>query len=110
MFFERTNEGYLLRIRVSPNASRCAIKGMFADASGAEFLKIALVAVPEKGKANQELIKYLSQQLKVAKGLFRIVSGETDKYKKIALTVAHDERLEEMFYQMERGNDSSIGD
>lgn len=107
MFFERTDKGYILRIRVSPNASKCAVKGVFYDASGVAFLRIALVSVPEKGKANQELIKFLSKQLKAAKGLFDIISGETDKYKKIALNIEHSEQIENIFQTMEQRDDSS---
>ena len=110
MFFERTDKGYLLRIRVSPNASRCAVNGVFDDASGVSYLKVALVSVPEKGKANQELIKFLSKQLKAAKSLFDIVSGETDKYKKIALNIEHSEQIENIFRTMEQKNDSSSCD
>lgn len=107
MFFERTDKGYILRIRVSPNASKCAVKGIFYDASQIAYLKIALVSVPEKGKANQELIKFLSKELKVAKSLFSIVSGETDKYKKIVLNIGHNEQIENIFHKMEQKDDSS---
>ena len=110
MFFERTDKWYVLRIRVSPNASRCAIKGVFYDASQMAYLKVALVSVPEKGKANQELIKFLSKELKAAKSLFRIISGETDKYKKIALDLGHDEYIENIFHEMEQADDGSSGD
>lgn len=110
MFFERTVDGYVLRIRVSPNASKCATKGIFLDANGAQFLKVALVAQPEKGKANQELIKFLSKWIGVSKSCFTIISGETDRYKKISLQVSHDVQLEQIFYQMEQSDDSGVSD
>ena len=110
MFFERTDKGYVLRIRVSPNASKCAIKGVFYDVSGMAYLKVALISVPEKGKANQELIKFLSKQLRTAKSFFSIISGETDRYKKIALNIGHNEQIEIIFHNMERVNDGSSSD
>ena len=55
------------------------------DADGQAYLRVNVVAVPEKGKANQELIKYLSRLLRVSKSEIEFVSGETDRYKKLRL-------------------------
>ena len=57
-------------------------------------LKISVVSIPEKGKANKELIAYLAKYLKVAKSRFKIVSGETDRFKRICITVDEDEVVE----------------
>ena len=48
--------------------------------------KIRLKAVPEKGKANQELIKYLSKLLGVSKNQISIISGQTDHLKLLRLS------------------------
>ena len=48
-------------------------------------MKISVVSVPEKGKANKELISWLAKRLKIAKSDIQLVSGEFDKYKKIQL-------------------------
>ena len=45
------------------------------------FLKIKLKAVPEKGKANAELIKFLAKHFKVAKSNINIIKGKTGKNK-----------------------------
>ena len=50
------------------------------------FIKINVISVPEKGKANQELINWFSKQLKIAKSQISIISGELDRYKKILIT------------------------
>lgn len=68
-----------------PNSSSCSLKGVFIGADDAEFLKISVVSVPEKGRANKELISFLSSRLRVAKSNFEIVSGDTDRYKKIKI-------------------------
>ena len=86
MFFESTTNGIILRVRLSPNSSCCKINGSFTDPEGAKWLKINVISVPEKGKANQELIKFLSKELKLAKSDFTILSGELDRYKKLLLT------------------------
>lgn len=53
--------------------------------NGDDFLKINIISVPEKGKANQELISWLSKKLKTAKSDFEIISGELDRLKKILI-------------------------
>jgi uncharacterized protein YggU (UPF0235/DUF167 family) len=46
-------------------------------------LKIRLKAVPEKWLANKELIRFLSDELKIHKSKFDIISGATDNVKLI---------------------------
>lgn len=106
MFYETTPAGYLLRIRVTPNAVRCGVTGIFKDSTGIDYLKIGLNAVPEKGKANQELIKFLSKLLKLSKSSFSITSGETDRYKKILLAVSQNTELENLLIHLEEKYDS----
>ena len=85
MFYEQTTNGYIIRIRVTPNSSKCSVCGIFTDCGGQDFLKINLTSVPEKGKANSELIKLLSKTLHISKSSFSIISGETDRYKKLLI-------------------------
>lgn len=42
--------------------------------------------MPEKGKANKELIAFLAKKLKITKSSIQIISGELDRWKKIAIT------------------------
>ncbi len=97
-FFQKTDEGYILRVRLTPNSSCVKIGGVFDDADGNSFLKVNVVSVPEKGKANKELIAFLSGQLKIAKTAFEIIGGQTDRYKKIKIATAEnlDSILENM--------------
>ena len=53
---------------------------------GTEYLKINIISIPEKGKANIELINWLSKKLKIAKSNITIISGELDRYKKLLIT------------------------
>jgi len=102
MFYERQTAGYLLRIRVTPNAAKPGPSGIFTDETGADFLKLALSAVPEKGKANAELIKYLSKTLGIGKSLFTFISGETDRYKKLHINVVPSAELDQALNNMEK--------
>lgn len=92
LFFEQVKEGILIRVRLTPNSSSCSIKGIFTDADDNDFLKISVVNVPEKGKANKELVCFLAKKLKISQSCFKIISGETDRYKKILISVS-DENL-----------------
>lgn len=86
MVYELGKQGILLRVRLTPNSSSCFIKGIFVNADGVSFLKMGVVSVPEKGKANKELIGFLAKKLGLAKSCLQIVSGETDRYKKIFIS------------------------
>ena len=48
-------------------------------------LKIAVQAPPEKGKANETLIKFLAKTLGISKQNIKILAGETNQLKKIQL-------------------------
>ena len=85
MFFYKTDNGYIIRVRLAPNSSSCKVLGTTQDVNEDVFLKISVVSVPEKGKANKELINYLAKKLKIAKSDFEILSGELDKWKKIKI-------------------------
>ena len=104
MIFEKIPTGYILRIRVTPNASKCGFGGIFSTPDNQDFIKINLNAVPEKGKANQELIKFLSKYLHLNKSSFSILSGETDRYKKILIKTAHIETIENLLNDMEQAS------
>lgn len=68
--------GYL-RIKVTPKSSKNEITEILADST----IKIRIKAAPEKGKANKELIKYLSQILEVRPDNISIISGQHDQLK-----------------------------
>lgn len=77
-----TKSGYY-RIKVSTRQPQTMYKGRLADGT----IKIALAAVPEKGKANQELLRYLSDELGFSVACFRIVSGLTSPLKLVSVDV-----------------------
>ena len=91
MVYELSKQGIILRVRLTPNSSSCFIKGVFENAEGLLFLKIGVVSVPEKGKANKELIGLLAKKLHIAKNKIKIISGDTDRYKKILISEGTDE-------------------
>ena len=73
--FKETKDGFLLKLKISPNSSKNEI--IFTD----EGLKIKLNAQPIENKANKALVEFLSKKLKLPKSSIEIVKGETSKEK-----------------------------
>jgi len=70
-----------IEIKVIPNASKTELIGFMEN----DVLKIKVKGVPEKGKANQELIRYLEEIFNVKRGAVRIIAGETSRLKHICI-------------------------
>jgi len=68
----------ILVVKVTPNASKSVILG-FQEG----ILKVKIQAPPDKGKANDALIAFLAEVLKVAKSDLTLLSGHTSRIKKI---------------------------
>jgi uncharacterized protein (TIGR00251 family) len=67
------------RVKVIPRAAKTEIVGTMSDGT----LKIKVAAPPAKGKANDELVRFLSAHHKVKK--VEIVSGHTAALKMVRL-------------------------
>jgi len=75
------------KVKVVPGSSRSMVAGTLGtDATGTDILKIKIAAAPEKGKANAELIEFLSETLSVPKNHILIVSGHTSPLKTIIIS------------------------
>lgn len=70
--------GYL-RVKVIPRSAKNEIVGIMDDEE--KTVKIRIKAAPERGKANAELIKFLSKELAIPKENIAIISGKTDHIK-----------------------------
>ena len=77
---ERRGTALVLTVRVSPSASKTQVKGEHAGA-----LKISVAAAPEKGRANKELLSFLSSAFGVRKSDVSIISGGTAREKRVAV-------------------------
>ncbi len=69
-----------ISLRVYPNASRNEMTG-FTD----EVLRVKISAPPIKGKANRELVTFLSRLLGMGKGSINIIKGHTTRNKVIVI-------------------------
>ena len=79
-FFTPTSQGYLLKIHVVPGARRTAAAGLHGDR-----LKIKVAAIPEKGRANEELLDFLASALKVPRRALQLISGAASRAKVVAV-------------------------
>jgi len=88
-YFRADGDKILLEIKAVPGASKTEFAGIKDNR-----LRIRLAAAPEDGKANAELLSFLSKTLGCAKRDLRIVSGEKSRLKTVALPVGCLEKVE----------------
>ena len=69
-----------IKIRAQPRAGRTEIAGTHGDA-----LKIRLAAPPVDGKANEELIAFLSATLGVPTSAVELIRGRTSRTKTVRI-------------------------
>jgi uncharacterized protein (TIGR00251 family) len=74
-------DGCTLAVRVHPGARKNGVTGVHADA-----LKIALTAPPVDGKANEALIAFLAEALRLPRARIAIVAGITSRAKTVRIT------------------------
>lgn len=72
--------GVLLKVAARPGAQRSALQGLAGDA-----LKVALQAPPEKGKANDELVRFLARALGLRRPQVSLVKGGASRDKVVRL-------------------------
>ena len=82
-WFEETPEGVILHIKVQPKASINKVVGLHGDPPR---LKIRVAAAPVDGKANKELLEFLSKILEVSPSKIKLIRGATSPKKDILCT------------------------
>lgn len=92
--YKPADDGIYLFVKIIPKASKSEVVGWENDR-----LKIRLAAVPEKGLANAELIKFLSGVLSIAKSQIHLVQGETSRLKKILIKGLSAQEIDERLFR-----------
>lgn len=85
-----------IEIRVVPSSGRQEIQNTSVG------LKCFLKEAPEKGLANQELIRFLAKKLQLTQADITIVAGAATRKKRIKLTV--DWSLTQLLHKLEIEN------
>lgn len=87
--FQQSKQGICIKVKVIPKASNNQILGW----ENGE-LKVRLAAVPEKGEANKELLRYLAEILGVSQSTLRLLRGEKSRHKHISITEVSLEKIQ----------------
>ncbi len=80
-FEVKGTKGTLLLLYVQPGASKTLVKGVHGDR-----LKISVKAPPVEGAANEAVIKFISELLRISKSRIHLLSGDTSRQKNIWLS------------------------
>lgn len=88
-WFRQAADGRLtLTLHIQPSAKKTEFAGLHGDA-----LKIRLAAPPVDGKANEALIRFVAEQLKLAKSAVTLKSGHTSRRKVLEIIGATAEAI-----------------
>lgn len=85
-------------VHLTPKAAHNKIEGWAVDQKGQKILCVKVTAVPENGKANEALIKLLSQTLRISKSQITITRGATSRKKSLEIDGENNRNLEEKLY------------
>ena len=80
-----------LVVQVQPRAARSEVAGRYGDA-----VKIRLAAPPVDGAANEELVRFVAELLKVPKSAVTITAGLTSKRKTLQIVGVSPEAVNEI--------------
>jgi len=83
--FSPAPDGLRLRVRLTPKARRAGIDGLAPEADGSVALKVAVAAVPEKGRANEALIRLLAEEWHLPRSSITLAAGAADRRKLLHL-------------------------
>lgn len=75
-----TAAGVTLAVRAQPGAKKTAITGIYGEGAAAQ-LKIAVLAPPIEGRANQALIAFLAETFAIPRSSVALTSGDTNRSK-----------------------------
>ena len=78
LIIQKLDDCLIFTVKIVPASSKTAITGILDG-----MLKIKVSAPPEKGKANQAVIKFLAETLGLKKNAIQIVSGKTNPVKQL---------------------------
>ena len=68
-------------LKVTPRAAEDRIAGIAQDADGRAVIKVSVTAAPDRGKANQAVIRLLAKTWRIPKTRIEIVTGVSDRRK-----------------------------
>ncbi len=100
--WRRVDDGLVLHIALIPKSSRDEIGEVVKSVSG-YALRVKVRALPDKGYANQAVIKLLSKWLGTPKTSFVLVSGSRSRYKTIKIIGSFEKIAKVLETRLQRG-------
>lgn len=84
-WLKKHEKGSILRLYIQPGASNSEISGVHGDR-----LKVKIKAPPREGEANEALIEFFSDLLKLPKLKIHFIRGESSRQKDLLLELSAD--------------------
>jgi uncharacterized protein (TIGR00251 family) len=85
----------LIKVKVFPQSKKNEIIFISFDQDNQNlFLKVKITKAPEKGKANEAVIKLFSDSWKIAKSEIELIKGATSQNKLFLLKRVNDDLIE----------------
>lgn len=78
-------EGLVLFVRLTPRSARDGVDGIGLLSDGTPVLKARVRAVPEKGLANEALVKLLAKTAGLPTSRAKLLAGDTARRKSVLL-------------------------
>ena len=88
--FQPERDGVRIAVRLTPKAARDAVEGVRPAAGGSPRLAVKVTAAPDRGKANQALLRLLAETWRLPASRLALVAGATDRNKTVRLAGAPD--------------------
>lgn len=80
-YLNSDHQVFYLSVKVIPNAAKTELIEVLPLPENEQVVKIKVAAVPEKGKANKELCRYLADFFDVPKSQVSVTQGATNQRK-----------------------------
>jgi uncharacterized protein (TIGR00251 family) len=84
--FRSESGAIVLMVRLTPRASRDGVDGIGSLSDGRDVVLARVRAIPEKGGANDALIKVIAEAFGVAKSTVEIAGGAAARLKQVRIS------------------------
>ncbi len=79
-YLRPATNGFIVELYIAPRAKLSKVTGLHGG-----YPKLALAAPPIEGRANEELVRFLSSLLAIPKGSIELLRGATSKRKSLLI-------------------------
>jgi len=97
IYYHQTDRGFLVNVRLTPNAQRDEILGVYTAPEGQAYLKVSVRALPEDDQANISLIDFIASTLRFPKTRIVLVKGEASRFKTLLFQESDAQILSQKF-------------